>query len=60
MDLIKSIYAIKHYYIDRLQIKLIHIYSHQDAPKDTNSEEYMHWYGNYMADKLAGMGRRSD
>jgi ribonuclease HI len=60
LDLIKAIYNIKHYYIEKLQIKLIHIKSHQNPPKDINSEEYMHWYGNYMADKLAAMGRRTD
>lgn len=60
LDIIKTIYSIKKYYIDHLQVKLIHVRSHQPQPKNTNSEEYMHWYGNYMADKLAAMGRRSD
>lgn len=60
LDLIKAIYNIKHYYIKRLQVKLTHIHSHKAPPKDITSEEYMHWYGNYMADKLAAMGRRSE
>jgi ribonuclease HI len=60
LDLIKAIYSIKHYYIDRIQVKLIHVKAHRSPPSNINSEEYMHWYGNYMADKLAAMGRRSD
>jgi ribonuclease HI len=60
VDLIQSIFNIKKYYIKKLQIKLIHIRSHQPAPKNIMSEEYMHWYGNEMADRLASMGRRSN
>lgn len=60
LDIIKAIYHIKKYYIKKLQIKLIHIHSHQYPPADIRSEEYLHWYGNYMADKLATMGRRSN
>lgn len=60
LDIIKAIHSIKHYYIKHLQVKLIHVRSHQAQPKDIDSEKYMHWYGNYMADKLAAMGRRSD
>jgi ribonuclease HI len=60
LDIIKAIYNIKHYYIKKIQVKLMHIHSHTSPPKDITSEEYIHWYGNYMADKLAAMGRRSD
>ena len=58
LDLIKAIYNIKHYYIKRLQVKLIHIRSHTPQPKNIHTEEYIHWYGNYMADLLAAIGRR--
>ena len=60
LDLIKAIYHIKKYYIKHLQIKLIHVKAHREAPPNINTEEYLHWYGNYMADKLASMGRRSN
>jgi ribonuclease HI len=60
LDLIKAIHHIKRYYMDKLQIKLLHVRSHQSPPSNPNSEGYLHWYGNYMADKLAAMGRRSN
>ena len=36
-------------------ISFQHIRSHQKEPVDKNSDEYRHWYGNMMADKLATM-----
>ena len=59
LDLIKAIYQIKRFYMDKLQIKLVWISSHQPAPANIKSIEYLHWYGNHMADKLAAIGRRS-
>ena len=30
-----------------------HIKSHQNEPSNKKTPEYLHWYGNFMADKLA-------
>jgi len=35
------------------EIKFIHVRSHKPAPTDKKSEEYLIWYGNDQADKLA-------
>jgi len=48
-ELIKALYSLKCEFI----VIFKHIRSHQDEPMDKNSEEYLHWYGNHMADKLA-------
>lgn len=58
-DLLQVIYQIKKYYIHHLSIGMVWISSHTDPPVDIKSEAYFHWYGNYMADKLANIGRRS-
>ena len=34
-------------------ISFQHIKAHKKAPDDKESDEYRHWYGNMMADKLA-------
>jgi ribonuclease HI len=48
-DLIQLLYELKSKYITIFK----HIRSHQSEPTDKDSEKYCHWYGNYMADKLA-------
>lgn len=58
VELIKNI--IKQY--DELitkgyQIKFKHINSHQTKPKETNTYQYLLWYGNDMADQLAKNGK---
>ena len=35
------------------KIRFEHIRAHQKEPFDKSSDEYKHWYGNMMADKLA-------
>lgn len=37
----------------KVNVKFIHIKSHQKKPENKNSLEYKIWYGNNMADKLA-------
>ena len=48
-DLIKVLFELKSKYI----VIFKHVRSHQDAPTNTETEEYKAWYGNYMADHLA-------
>ena len=38
--------------METLNVKFIHVNSHQDRPKDKKSMEYRLWYGNYMVDKM--------
>ena len=39
--------------LEILNIKFLHVNSHQEMPKDKKSMEYKLWYGNYMADKYS-------
>jgi ribonuclease HI len=48
-ELIQLLYGLKTDFI----VIFKHVRSHQDPPSNTTSDEYNHWYGNYMADKLA-------
>jgi ribonuclease HI len=42
------------YYLSlNLNVKFIHVKAHTKEPIDKSSQEYINWYGNYMADKLA-------
>lgn len=54
LDLVKSMY----YLAKNMNIKIIHIRSHQKKP-DEKSKEYYYWFGNEMADKLAEKARNS-
>ena len=36
-----------------MNIKFMHIHSHQKEPKNKHSLEHFLWKGNYIADKLA-------
>jgi ribonuclease HI len=38
---------------NKLNARFMHINSHQPAPLDKNSEEYLLWYFNQQADRLA-------
>lgn len=49
LELIKKLY----YLSINLNAKYIHIKAHKSPPDSENEEEYIKWYGNYMADKLA-------
>lgn len=42
--------------LSHLNIKFHHIYSHRREPKNKISDEWKHWYGNNVADKLATSG----
>jgi ribonuclease HI len=48
-ELIQALYNLKSEFI----VIFKHIRSHQDEPTNKNSEEHLHWYGNFMADKFA-------
>jgi len=48
-ELIQLLYGLKSDYI----VIFKHVRSHQDPPTNVESDEYCHWYGNFMADKLA-------
>jgi ribonuclease HI len=48
-ELIQILYNLKSQFI----IIFKHVRSHQDEPKNKESENYQIWYGNFMADKLA-------
>jgi len=37
----------------RIKVIFTHVNSHMIPPKDTLSDEYAMWYGNFMADKMA-------
>lgn len=54
LDLMKDLW--KHYNALRevAKVRLKHIRSHKKEPTDKNSIEHYMWYGNFMADKLAG------
>ena len=47
-ELIQLLYSLKNQFI----VIFKHIKSHQDEPSSNNTD-YIHWYGNKMADKLA-------
>ena len=49
IDLISKLYDLYCSY----PISFKHVRSHQKEPVDKDSDEYRHWYGNMMADKLA-------
>lgn len=51
LDLIERLYE----YYCLFPIDFKHIRSHQKKPVKKDSDEYKHWYGNMMADKLATM-----
>jgi ribonuclease HI len=58
-DLIEWLYYLIHKYAkSEIEFEFIHVSSHQDAPKDKESEEYKIWYGNDVADKFAVDGRK--
>ena len=48
-DLIQTLYK----YYCSYPISFQHVRAHQKEPVEKNSDEYRHWYGNMMADKLA-------
>lgn len=50
-EIIKNIANLLHK-LNNQEIKYLHINSHQPKP-DKNDENFRHWYGNNMADKLA-------
>lgn len=52
LDLIKELYDLYHKY----DIKYEHVRSHQKQPDHYDSKEWLIWYGNYKADKLAKEG----
>ena len=57
-DLIKKIIQKYEELIEKgYNIEFKHINSHQTKPSDINSEEYILWYGNEMADQLARIGK---
>ncbi len=57
-DLIKKIIQKYEELIEKdYNIEFKHINSHQTKPSDINSEEYLLWYGNEMADQLARIGK---
>lgn len=41
----------------KMNIKLIHSPAHRDPPKDKKSKEYLIWFGNYNADRMAVKAR---
>lgn len=49
IDLIKELYNFTKIY----NTKFIHVRSHQDAPRDKTSPEYLIWFGNDLVDQLA-------
>lgn len=58
-DLIEWLYYLLHKYAkSEIEFEFIHVSSHQEAPKDKESEEYKMWFGNDMADKFAVDGRK--
>lgn len=58
-DLIEWLYYLLHKYAKtEIEFEFIHVSSHQDAPKDKDSDEYKMWFGNNMADKFALEGRK--
>jgi ribonuclease HI len=52
-DLVKKLY----YLAINLNVKFTHVKAHGTAPV-VNSPEYLDWYGNFMADKLAVEGAK--
>jgi ribonuclease HI len=58
-DLIEWLYYLLHKYAKtEIEFEFIHVSSHQDPPKDKDSDEYKMWYGNDIADKYALEGRK--
>jgi len=49
LELIKELYSLT----NELEVKYIHVRSHQKEPSDKNSKEWVIWNGNDNADKLA-------
>lgn len=52
LDIVKPLYD----YVNKYNVKFIHINSHKKEPSNKNTEEWKRWYGNDMADKLANEG----
>ena len=50
-DLIQTLYK----YYCSYPISFQHVRAHQKEPLNKDSDDYRHWYGNMMADKLATM-----
>lgn len=54
-DLIVMLDELTQYYRDKFAVIFTHVKSHRSSPSDKKSEEYRHWHGNEMADKLSKM-----
>ncbi len=54
-DLIVMLDELTQYYRDKFAVIFTHVKSHRNPPSDKKSEEYQHWSGNEMADKLSKM-----
>ena len=54
-DLIVMLDELTQYYRDKFTVMFSHVKSHRNPPSDKKSEEYQHWLGNELADKLSKM-----
>tara|TARA_B100000780_G_C21126269_1_gene457094 strand:- start:1288 stop:1794 length:507 start_codon:yes stop_codon:yes gene_type:complete len=56
LDLIYCLYNLTKQYQNEIEITYKHVKAHRKEPDESTDEYYM-WYGNYMADEFANMGR---
>ena len=56
-ELISQIDEYMNAILPQVKTKIFHLNSHRRAPRDKNSMDYQHWYGNDRADLLATRGR---
>ena len=54
LEIIKRIFN----YCEKYRVKFVHINSHKPEPFPKGGPEWMLWYGNDMADKLAVKGAK--
>ena len=43
-------------YLQKQNVRFVHVNSHTKQPSDKMTMEWIRWYGNHQADKLAVLG----